>query len=65
MSTKDSPDKNTGDSGVAPNPDCEMPDCVGSPDDDTKPVRDPSNSLVEMCEGCLGDGWRGVVEVLE
>ena len=52
-------------SGEVQNADCEMPECVGSPEDNTKAVRDPSNSLVEMCESCLDDGWRGVVEVLE
>lgn len=48
-----------------PNPDCEMPQCVGSPKDETKAVRDPSENVVEMCESCLDDGWRGVVDVLE
>ena len=46
-------------------PDCEMPECVGSYDDEAKAVRDPSDNLVEMCESCLDDGWRDVVEVLE
>lgn len=46
-------------------PDCEMPECVGSPDDETRAVRDPSDNLLEMCESCLDDGWRGAVEVLE
>jgi len=48
-----------------PNTDCEMPQCVGSPEDETKAVRDPSDNVVEMCESCLDDGWRGVVDVLE
>ena len=42
-----------------------MPECVGSYDDEAKAVRDPSDNLVEMCESCLDDGWRDVVEVLE
>ena len=44
---------------------CDMPDCVGVPDDTTKACRDPSGELVEMCESCLNDGWRSVVEVIE
>lgn len=47
------------------NPYCEMPDCVGTEDDDTHAVRDPSETLLEICEGCLDDGWRAVVEVLD
>lgn len=47
------------------NPKCEMPECVGSRDDDTHAVRDPSDELLEMCDSCLDDGWRGVVEVLD
>lgn len=47
------------------NPVCEMPDCVGSKDDDTHAVRDPSDELLEMCDSCLDDGWRAVVEVLD
>jgi len=45
-------------------PDCEMPRCLGSPDDELKAVRDPSHDLVEMCEGCIDAGW-GVGEVVE
>lgn len=46
-------------------PNCDMPECVGEPSDDTKAVRDPEGELLEMCESCLNDGWRGVVEVLD
>lgn len=28
-------------------------------------VRGPSGELMEMCEGCLDEGWRQVVEVLD
>lgn len=51
-------------SGTA-NPRCEMPYCEGTPDDETHAVRDPSGELLEMCDGCLDDGWRGTVEVLD
>lgn len=47
------------------NPDCGMPDCSGTRDDDTHAVRDPEDNVLEMCDGCLDDGWRGVVEVLD
>lgn len=46
-------------------PKCEMPECVGNRDDDSKAVRDPSGELLEMCDSCLDDGWHAVVEVLE
>ena len=46
-------------------PDCEMPECVGSQDDETKAARDPSGALLDICESCLDDGWAEVVEVLE
>lgn len=48
-----------------PNPDCEMPQCVGSPEDETKATRDPSETVVEICESCLDDGLREAVDVLE
>jgi hypothetical protein len=48
-----------------PNPDCEMPNCVGSTEDETKAARDPSENVIDICESCLADGWGSVVEVLE
>ena len=47
------------------NPNCEMPDCDGECDGETHAARDPSGELVEMCDYCLDDGWRVVVEVLD
>lgn len=46
-------------------PDCDMPECVGSAGDESHEVRDPEGTVLEMCDGCLDDGWRGVVEVLD
>lgn len=43
---------------------CEMPECVGASDAETHAVRDPSDEVLEMCDSCLDDGWRAVVEVL-
>ena len=40
-----------------------MPECVGG--SELKACRDPSGDLVEMCDGCLDDGWRAVVTVVE
>lgn len=47
------------------NPRCDMPECIGSPDDDAHAVRDPSGELLEMCDSCLDDGWGACVEVLD
>lgn len=45
---------------------CDMPECEGNcAKDDHKAVRDPEDELLEMCEDCLDDGWRGLVEVLD
>lgn len=44
---------------------CDMPECESSPEQDTHAVRDPDGNLLEMCDGCLNDGWRAAVEVLD
>lgn len=44
---------------------CEMPDCSHGPGRDVHAVRDPEGNLLDMCDGCLNDGWRGIVEVLD
>jgi hypothetical protein len=41
-----------------------MPECVGSSADETRLVEDPTGDLLSVCESCLDDGWRAVVEVL-
>jgi|GEM_PF-6640458 len=58
-------DSETGVAQTNSHPDCEMPECVGSPDDETHIVKDPSGEPLTMCEGCLNDGWRAAVEVLD
>lgn len=50
---------------AAPNPDCDMPECVGTREDDVHAARDPSGELLEICDGCLNDGWRAAVELLD
>lgn len=47
------------------NPNCDMPECIGSTEDKSKAVRDPDGTLLEMCESCLADGWQQVVTVVE
>ena len=47
------------------NPRCDMPECWGTSDDETHAARDPSDELLEICDSCLNEGWRGVVEVLD
>jgi len=51
--------------GIERKPNCDMPECVGEPGDEKRAVRDPSGELLELCDGCLDDGWRQVVEVIE
>jgi hypothetical protein len=51
--------------GIERKPNCDMPDCVGVPGDEKHAVRDPEGEVLEMCDGCLNDGWRAVVEVLD
>lgn len=45
---------------------CEMPECKGEhTKDEHHAVRDPDGDLLEMCDGCLDEGWRQGVEVLD
>ena len=45
-------------------PECEMPECKGSKEDQLRAVADPSDNLLKMCQSCLDEGWKGNVEIL-
>lgn len=50
--------------GVEQCPGCDMPECVGSLDDETHAAQGPGGDVLSICDGCLADGWGEVVEVL-
>ena len=51
--------------GTEQNLDCEMPECVGGPSDETYVCKNPGDEPLTICESCLDTGWGGVVEVLD
>lgn len=45
---------------------CDMPLCSHSKERDTHAVRtEEEGKLMEMCDGCLDDGWKMNVTVLD
>lgn len=44
---------------------CGMPECTAPPEREIHSVRGPDGKLLDMCEGCLNDGWDVHVEVLD
>jgi len=45
---------------------CWMPECDGEHSQSThKAARDPSGEIVQLCPGCLDEGWSTVVEVID
>jgi len=62
------PDLETEQQEVADNdrhPDCEMPYCIGSPENDTQKVKDPSENIITMCKPCYNSEWGMVVEKIK
>jgi len=41
------------DSNELAHPGCDMNECVGSPDDDSRKIIDNSDSLASVCQSCL------------
>ena len=47
------------------NQNCDMPECTGDLESEVHAVRGPGNELLEVCNECLEEGWKQVVELLD